>query len=115
MEKIKNSLKKITPLLNKGERIQKSLFGTFQELENEYFIPRKGILCATNERICFYSDETAQQSFSELDYYQIDSVDVLPLELAFLHNGIQHKISSIEEGNLADFNHFILERMVIKS
>lgn len=114
MENIKNNLKKITPMLNKGERIQKSLFGTFKEIENEHFIPRKGILCATNERVCFYSEEV-KNSFSALDYYQIDAVDVLPLELSFLHNGIHHTISSIEEGDIDDFNHFLLDRMVIKS
>ncbi|MBQ0138801.1 MAG: hypothetical protein KBT36_05860 [Kurthia sp.] len=114
MENIKNNLRKITPLLNKGERIQKSLFGTFQELENENSIPIKGILCATNERICFYSEEI-DHSFSALDYYKIDSVDILPSQLSLLHEGIQHSITFIEEGDLHDFNHYVLDRMEIKA
>lgn len=114
MENIKQNLKKITPLLNKGERIQKSLFGTFQELENEKSVPRKGLLCATNERICFYSEEI-DHSFSALDYYKIDSVDLFPSELFLHHEGIQHAITFIEEGDINDFNHYVLDRMEIKA
>lgn len=114
MNNIRSNALKLQPFLNQGERIQKSLFGTFQQEKNANSIPQKGILCATNERIFFYSDEVVQ-SFSVLDYYKIDAVDLLPLAMSLHHEGMSTTLSFIEEGDIGDFNHFVLDRMIIKS
>lgn len=104
-------------LLNTGERIQKSIFGTYQQM-NDSSCSQKGILCATNEKIYFLPQDIAS-NFSTMDYYKIESVDFNePAEVAEMsiqYNGTRHTMSLIEEGDAIDFNHFVLDRMEIKS
>lgn len=111
MENLKIALDRMNPYLNRGERIQSSLLGMFNFATST---PQKGILCATNERICLFFEE----NFSALDYYKIEALesDESILNELTLHYGEQsHKISLIEEGDLLAFNHFVLDRMEIKS
>ncbi|GEK30146.1 hypothetical protein KZO01_04550 [Kurthia zopfii] len=111
MENLKIALDRMNPYLNRGERIQSSLLGMFNFATST---PQKGILYATNERICLFSEE----NFSVLDYYKIDAIEsdeMISNELTLHYGGQIHKISLIEEGDTLAFNHFVLDRMEIKS
>lgn len=114
---IKQALTLLHPYLNTGERIQKSILGMYQQQSATNSNPKKGILCATNERLCFFTDDT-EQSFSALDYYTIEAVDFTEDQakiITFTCNGQTSIMSLIEEGDANDFNHFVLDRMKIKS
>lgn len=117
MEKIKSNQSRINSYLNSGERVQKSIFGTFSLASEQMTPSQKGILCATNERLFFIGEEE-QQSISVIDYYKIEAVNELAqdvAEISFYYDGKQHTMSFIEEGDLSSFNHFVLDRMEIKS
>lgn len=118
MDNIKNNIGRITSLLNNGERIQKSILGTYQQLSNNGSESQKGVLYATNEKIYFLPLDLAS-NFSTMDYYKIEAIDFVQppndTEMSIQYNGNRHTMSFIEEGDAIDFNHFVLDRMEIKS
>lgn len=79
---------------------------------------QKGLLCATNEKIYFLPADLTSD-FSTMDYYKIEAVDFIQppeaTEMSIQYNGTRHTMSFIEEGDAIDFNHFVLDRMEIKS
>lgn len=118
MEIIKSNISRINALLSSGERIQKSIFGSFLHIAGHEEQSQKGILCATNERLYFFPENLDLQC-SKMDYYKIEAIDFIELpkatEMAIHYNGSRHTMSFIEEGDAGDFNHFVLDRMEIKS
>lgn len=118
MEIIKANMSRMNALLNNGERIQKSIFGSFLQSVSYEAQAQKGILCATNERLYFFPENIDLQC-SKMDYYKIEAIDFIDLpkahEMAIHYNGSRHTMSFIEEGDAGDFNHFVLDRMEIKS
>lgn len=118
MENIKINIPRLNSLLSNGERIQKSIFGSFQQIVGPDSPVQKGILCATNERL-YFLPENIELQCSTMDYYKIEAVDFIQppkaIEMAIHYNGNRHSMSFIEEGDASDLNHFILDRMEIKS
>ncbi|GEK33800.1 PH domain-containing protein [Kurthia sibirica] len=117
MNNIKQAVSLLQPHLNSGERIQKSILGMYQQLTAVNSTPKKGILCATNERLCFFSNDM-EQPVTSFDYYKLEAVDLTEdqtIILTLTCNGETSIMSFIEEGDAADFNHFVLDRMEIKS
>lgn len=94
---------------NKNERVQVQLVGNFAYVHAE----TKGTLFATNERICFYAHDDS--AFLTFDYYEIDAVILHPDEVIFYNQGERHILSDIEQGNVEEFNQFVIDRMQIKS
>lgn len=118
MENIKGNISRMNALLNNGERIQKSIFGSFLQIAEHETQAQKGILYATNMRL-YFLPQNSELKYSTMDYFKIEAVDLVELpktiEMAIHYDGHKHTMSFIEEGDAGDFNHFVLDRMEIKS
>ncbi|MFJ8525439.1 PH domain-containing protein [Bacillus cereus] len=118
MKNIKTALTLVQSHLNGNEIIENSLYGMFQYQVFGMGSQRKGILVATNERMCFYTKYLGSETFKVFNYAKIDSIDVekgllTGKKIIFYHDGEREVMNLIEEGDLERFAVFVKEKIMI--
>lgn len=112
MKNLKTAMTLVQSHLNENEIIENSLYGMFQYQVFGMGSQRKGILVATNERMCFYTKYLGTGTFKVFDYEKIDSIKVekgllTGKKVVLYHDGEREVMNLIEEGDLEDFTVFV--------
>ncbi|MBK5492003.1 PH domain-containing protein [Bacillus sp. TH13] len=116
MENLKKAMTLVQPHLGTEEVVEKSVYGMFQFQLFGAGGQRKGILIATNERLCFYTKYLGNETFEVFEYKKIDSIKVEKgllsgPKIVFYHNGNREMMNLIEDGDLEVFVRFVKEKI----
>lgn len=92
MENLKTAKKLVKSHLNANKTIENNLYGMFQYQLFDAGGQRKGILIASNERICFYTKYLGSEAFALFNYAKMDSTEVekgllTGKKIVFYHDG----------------------------
>ncbi|MDA1680923.1 PH domain-containing protein [Bacillus cereus group sp. TH152-1LC] len=118
MKNVKTAMTLVQSHLNENESIENCLYGMFQYQVFGMGGQRKGILVATNERMCFYTKYLGSETFKVFDYAKVNSIEVekgllTGNKIIFYHDGEREVMNLIEEGDLEGFAVFVKEKIMI--
>ncbi|PDX96491.1 hypothetical protein COK34_20175 [Bacillus thuringiensis] len=118
MKNLNTAMTLVQSYLNENEIIENSLYGMFQYQVFGMGGQKKGILVATNERMCFYTKYLESETFRVFNYAKIDSIEVekgllTGKKIIFFHDGEREVMNLIEEGDPAGFIVFVKEKIMI--
>lgn len=116
MKNLKTAMTLIQSHFNTNEFVERSVYGMFQYQLFGMGGQRKGILAATNERLCFYTKYLGIETLEVFDYDKIDSIRVEKellkgKKVVFYHDGERQMMNLIETGDLEELVTFVKEKM----
>ncbi|GAB6523454.1 PH domain-containing protein [Bacillus cereus] len=117
MENLKKAMTVAQAHFGTEEVVEKSIYGMFQYQLFGAGGQRKGILVATNERLCFYTKYLGSETFEVFEYKNIDSIKVEKgllggEKVVFYHDGNREMMNLIEEGDLTAFVEFVKGKII---